>query len=251
MCKNLSGLWYSKIMSHSLLKDLPLKVVFGLLLLILVGFGVYTIETRDKKEADDTPLALTEKSREESFMIVAYGDSLTAGYGNSLEESYPALLQEYLQKQNKNVTILNMGVSGETTSGSLDRIDFILSQKPSLVLLGTGANDMLRSTSPQLVETNLRKILDRLKQEKVPVILLGMKSVASNGSVYQKEFDAIYPSLAKEYSLAFVPFFLEGVALQPELNNSDGIHPNKAGYEKIIKDTILPILLPILASKGI
>ena len=110
---------------------------------------------------------------------------------------------------------------------------------------------MLRSTPPQLVEENLRKILDRFKQENIQVVLLGMKSVASNGTQYQRRFDSLYSSLAQEYSLPFVPFFLEGVALVPELNTSDGVHPNKAGYEKIIKENILPVLLPVLSRIGV
>ncbi len=246
-------LCYSKTMPDSLINNLYFRVILGLLILSLIGVGIFAVTRDTPKNATRilTPAEQKSTSTKESFVIVAFGDSLTAGYGSTLEESYPVLLESYLQSQNKNVTILNMGVSGETTTGSLDRIDFILSQKPSLVLLGTGANDMLRSTSPQLVEANLRKILERFKKENVPVVLLGMKSVASNGAEYQKEFDTIYPALAKEYSLPFVPFFLEGVALRPELNNSDGVHPNRAGYEKIIKNNILPVLIPILTTKGI
>ncbi len=180
------------------------------------------------------------------LVVVAFGDSLTAGYGVLLKESYPSLLEESLQKSYPNLRVINMGVSGETTTAGLDRVNFVIAQKPDVVLLGLGANDMLRTSSPAIAKENLRKMLLQFKEAEIPVVLLGMKSVASNGQAYQKEFDAIYPLLAQEYSIPLVPFFLEGVALDASLNTADGIHPNLAGYKKIVEKNMLPILIPVL-----
>jgi acyl-CoA thioesterase-1 len=159
-------------------------------------------------------------------------------------------LEEVLNKEarDKNVSIkvVNMGVSGETSSGGLDRVDFVISQNPDLVLLGLGANDMLRATDPSLVKNNLEKIIKSFKGKNITVILLGMQSQVSNGINYKIDFDSIYPDLSKKYKLPLVPFFLEGVALVPNLNTSDGIHPNRSGYEKIIDENIMNVLLPYL-----
>lgn len=201
-----------------------------------------------KKDAPETALTQPVQTFNDSdaFTIVAFGDSLTAGYGVNLEDSYPSLLENILKEKSIRVKILNMGVSGETTSGGLDRVQFVIDQKPNLVLLGLGANDMLRSSPPSLARSNLEAIISSFQSQNIPVVLLGMRSVASNGSQYNTEFNNIYPDLAKKYNISLVPFFLDGVALRKDLNTSDGIHPNKAGYEKIVNENILPVLLPIL-----
>lgn len=215
--------------------------------LLLVGFIVYKKTTSTKSEEIVTTTPKTEmKETPTSTILVAFGDSLTAGYGVSLEESYPSILQKKLEDVGKAVTIINMGVSGETTTGALERLEFVAKQNPRIVLLGLGANDMLRSSSPDEAYANLEKMIVFFKERGILVILLGMKSFSSNGVLYGGKFDSIYPKLAKEYSLPLVPFFLDGVALEPSLNTGDGIHPNKDGYEKIVTQNILPILLPYL-----
>jgi acyl-CoA thioesterase-1 len=181
-----------------------------------------------------------------TYTIAAFGDSLTAGYGVALEESYPMQLEKQLRVTYPFIRVINMGVSGETSAGGKDRVSFIIRQKPNLVLLNLGANDMLRGLSPEETETNLRSIIQSLQKENIPILILGMQSVASNGIAYKKQFDAIYPRLAKDYSLPLVPFFLEGVALNQALNTGDGIHPNKEGYSLIISKNINPVLLPYL-----
>lgn len=220
-----------------------------IILAIVGGFYYFRIEepilpTITTKENNGVVVVSTRSTN--PITVIAFGDSLTAGYGGPLEDSYPSLLEKELTLINKNIKIINMGVSGETTTAGLDRVDFVISQKPSIVLLGLGANDMLRASSPKIAKENLKTIIERFQKEGITIVLLGMKSTASNGKQYRDEFDAIYPSLAKSYNLTLVPFFLEGVVLNPALNNNDGIHPNKAGYEKIVKENILPILLPIL-----
>jgi len=182
------------------------------------------------------------------FKIVAFGDSLTAGLNVDLKDSYPSILENILktnreyENYNLNFKVINMGVSGETTSGGLDRVLFVLEQKPDLILLSLGANDMLRSTDPTLVMSNMDSIIQKIVSNKIPVILLGMRSFASNGQEYRNDFDSIYPTLAKKYNLPIVPFFLNSVALKPSLNTGDGIHPNRLGYEEIVNNNILPVL---------
>ncbi len=197
-----------------------------------------------KETSNETPLAVpTEKKK---FTIIAFGDSLTAGYGVDLSESYPYILEKRLKDEKLSVEVINMGVSGETTQGGVDRVSFVLGQNPDVVLLGLGANDMLRSLPPSLVKTNLDSIINTLLEADKKVVLLGMKSSVTNGGAYRKEFDVIYEDLAGKYNIPLVSFFLSGVALHPSLNISDGIHPNKAGYEKIVDENIVPVLLPYL-----
>jgi acyl-CoA thioesterase-1 len=193
---------------------------------------------------------MDENSIKKEYKIVAFGDSLTAGYGVDLKDSYPSILEENLKKKaeakNTEIKIINMGVSGETTSGGVDRVEFVISQNPNLVLLGLGANDMLRSTAPSLTRDNLDKIIKSFKDKNIKVILLGMESQITNGIEYRKEFNSIYPDLSEKYDLPLVPFFLKGVVLVPSLNTADSIHPNRMGYEKIIKENVEPVLLPYL-----
>ncbi|MBP6888874.1 MAG: arylesterase [Candidatus Pacebacteria bacterium] len=222
------------------LKQFLLFVLGGILLTgIVVGVLLFL---KDSTTANTT----TAKKQEKTITIAAFGDSLTAGYGVDLTESYPYLLERKLQEEDISARVINMGVSGETTSGGLERVSFVLEQNPDIILLGLGANDMLRSLPPSLVKSNLETIIVGLLQGNKKIILLGMKSVTTNGQTYRQEFDAIYSDLAKKYNLTLVPFFLEGVILRPTLNTNDGIHPNKSGYEKIVSENILPVLLPHL-----
>lgn len=172
-------------------------------------------------------------------IIVAMGDSLTAGLGVPLDKSYPALLQNKLQEQGLNYRVINGGVSGETSSGARSRVDWILSMKPDLVILETGANDGLRGIEPGLIEKNIREIIKAFLDENITVVLTGMQMVANMGPEYLSAFNRMYPMLAAEFNLKFMPFFLEGVAMQPALNQADGIHPNEQGY-KIIAENLLP-----------
>jgi len=220
----------------------------GFILFSLTAVGYFFINTNQNEQKNTSDnIKLTEKTNtERPFILITFGDSLTAGYAVPLEESYPSLLEKELQKIYPTVNVINMGVSGETTSGGIERVSFVLAQKPSLVLLGIGANDMLRASSPALTKANLKIIIEEFKKQNIPLLLLGIQSVSSNGPLYNKEFNAIYSDLAKEYSLPLVPLFLDGIVLSPSFNTSDGIHPNKLGYEYIVKNNILPVLLPIL-----
>ncbi len=216
--------------------------ILGITSLVVLVFSGIIYFKRDTTPATSSTSTVEKKE----LTIVAFGDSLTAGYGVDLSESYPYILDERLAQEKISAKVINMGVSGETTQGGTERVSFVLEQEPDVVLLGLGANDMLRSLPPSLVRTNLDFIIKSLTDANKKVVLLGMKSSITNGSAYRQEFDVIYEDLAKKYDLALVPFFLEGVVLRSSLNTSDGIHPNKAGYEKIVDENILPILLPYL-----
>jgi len=232
--------------------DMKFKTTLGIIIVSIFFVSLYAfIYKNPNVENIQNTDQITDVNKKE-FKIVAFGDSLTAGLGVDLKDSYPSILENVLNNSleyknyNLRFKVINMGVSGETSSGGLDRVDFVIEQKPDLILLGLGANDMLRNTKTDLVLSNIDSAVQKIISNKTPIILLGMQSVASNGKEYKKDFDSIYPTLAKKYSLPTVPFFLNGVALQPSLNTPDGIHPNRLGYEEIVNKNILPILNLIL-----
>ncbi len=170
--------------------------------------------------------------------VILFGDSLMAGYGLPQEEHLSIVLQNKLVNNGYNIEIINGSVSGSTSAGGLNRVEWSLSEPNiDLMILGLGANDMLRGISPTETEKNLEKIIQISKQKNIDVILAGMIAPTTHGFNYKKKFDNIYPSLAKKYNLDLIPFLLEGVVLKPELNQDDGMHPNAKGT-LIISDTI-------------
>lgn len=177
--------------------------------------------------------------------IVAFGDSLTAGLGVGPNESYPAQLQRRLDALGYRYRVINAGVSGDTTAGGLRRVPWILNSKPDLVILELGANDGLRGLSVDQTRNNLRQIIQRVQQAGATVVLAGMKLPPNYGRDYIASFESIYPALAKEYRLPLIPFFLEGVGGSPVLNQADGIHPTKKGYELVVEH-VLKALTPLL-----
>lgn len=177
--------------------------------------------------------------------ILAFGDSLTAGYGLTEAEGFTAQLQAALREAGVEAQVINGGVSGDTTAGGLARIDWALADKPDLVVLELGSNDALRGLEPAEAEKNLDGMLARLAEAKVPVLLAGMLAPRNLGEDYGAAFDAIYPRLAEQHGVPLYPFFLDGVATDPALNQADGIHPNKAGVA-IIVERLLPHLLPLI-----
>jgi acyl-CoA thioesterase-1 len=170
--------------------------------------------------------------------VILFGDSLMAGYGLPQEKHLSIVLQNKLVNNGYNIKIINGSVSGSTSAGGLNRVEWSLSEPNiDLMILGLGANDMLRGISPTETEKNLEKIIQILKQKNIDVILAGMIAPTTHGFNYKKNFDNIYPSLAKKYDLDLIPFLLEGVVLKPELNQDDGMHPNERGT-LIIGDTL-------------
>ncbi len=171
--------------------------------------------------------------------IVAVGNSLTAGLGVAEEFAYPALLERKLAAGGFRYRVVNAGISGETSSGTLSRINWILTLKPDIVILETGANDGLRGIDPALIRKNILEILRVLKKANVAVVLAGMQMVQNLGHEYTEAFRRIYPEAAKQFAIPLVPFFLAGVAGKSALNQADGIHPTAEGY-KVVVETVYP-----------
>ena len=177
--------------------------------------------------------------------IIAFGDSLTAGLGVGRDDAYPAQLQRRLEGLGYHYRVINAGVSGDTTAGGLRRVPWVLKSKPELVILELGANDGLRGLSLEQTQHNLSRIIQEFRRADVTVILAGMKLPPNYGQDYTKGFEAIYQTLAAQYQLPLIPFFLEGVAASSSLNQADGIHPTKEGYQ-IVVDRVLDVLGPVL-----
>jgi acyl-CoA thioesterase I len=177
----------------------------------------------------------------EQVTILALGDSLFAGYGVEPNQSYPARLEAALRARGINARIVGAGVSGDTTAGGLQRLDFVLNgQKtpPALVIISLGGNDMLRGFPPEQTRRNLDQLLTRLGERKVPVVLMGMLAAPNWGSDHAKAFNSIYPDLAKKHGAALVPFFLEAVIGKPELIQPDRIHPTAGGIDAMVGATV-------------
>ena len=177
--------------------------------------------------------------------VLLFGDSVMAGYGLSSDQRLSAVLENDLKKSGHEIKVINGSVSGSTSSGGLNRVDWTLSEPDiDLIILGLGANDMLRGINPSETKKNLEKIILTAKDKNIEIVLAGMYAPTTHGVNYKNNFDNIYTSLSKKYDLTLIPFLLEGVALNPELNQSDGMHPNYEGtlvVSKTIKETILEI----------
>jgi acyl-CoA thioesterase-1 len=178
--------------------------------------------------------------------ILALGSSLTQGYGLPPGTEFTVQLQAALKKAGIDAVVTNAGVSTDTSAGGLARLDWSLADHPDAVMLELGSNDMLRGIEPAETEKNLRAILGKLQAHHVKVLLTGMHAQRNLGADYVRQFDSIYPRLAKDYNVLFYPFFLEGVALKPALNQADGMHPNPAGVQVIVA-RILPYVKKLVA----
>lgn len=185
--------------------------------------------------------------RNEKITILALGDSLTEGLGVDADKNYPAQLEARLKDMGyPNVTVINSGLSGETSTGMVNRLDWVAQTKPDITLLIIGANDAMRGIDVPIIEDNIRTAIKTLRENNSKVILGGMQIYDNLGSGYVADFAAIYPRVAKDMDVPLIPFFLKGVAANPQLNQSDAIHPTAEGYRIVVNDNILPALLPIL-----
>lgn len=182
--------------------------------------------------------------------IVAFGDSLTAGLGVSAEEAYPAVLERKIAEAGFSFRVINAGVSGETTAGGLRRVAWILKNRPDIVILELGANDGLRGLDLMQMEQNLAMIIEGLQAEGVRVVLAGMKVPPNYGKTYSQAFEETYVKLADRYRLPLIPFFLDGVASKPLLNQADGLHPTAKGY-RIVVERIWPIIKEVIQSEAV
>jgi len=179
-------------------------------------------------------------------VILALGDSLTAGYGLPPGKAFPAQLQEALADHGINAKVINGGVSGDTSAGGLARLDWLLGDRPDLVVVELGANDGLRGLDPAMTQDNLDRIITRIRETGAHVLLTGMVAPPNLGEAYGERFSSLYPALAEKHGTAFYPFFLDGVAMDPALNQADGIHPTAEGVAVIV-ERMLPVVIGGLA----
>lgn len=193
---------------------------------------------------------LTAPAPAETPRLVFLGDSLTAGYGLDAPEAFPSLIQERIQAKGWTWTVVNAGVSGDTTAGALRRLDRIFRRKVDVLFVCLGANDGLRGLPPEASERNLRAIVARAKREGAQVVLAGMRLPENYGPDYRTRFEAMYARIARQERVALLPFLLEGVALRPELNQNDGIHPNAEGTRRVA-GRVWSTLEPILARRKV
>lgn len=177
--------------------------------------------------------------------LLVLGDSLTAGYGLPSEESFTVKLQAALKAEGLNVTVVNAGVSGDTSAGGLARLDWLLADKPDFALVELGANDGLRGLDPKITYDNLDAVLTRLAKRQVPTLLAGMYAPPNLGREYGEQFNGVFPRLAEKHGVLFYPFFLDGVAAERELNQADGIHPNAKGVSVLV-ERIMPHVKKLL-----
>ena len=191
-------------------------------------------------------LPVAVRADDKPVQIVALGDSLTAGYGLPNGDAFPTKLQAALKAKGIDAAVANAGVSGDTASAGLERIDWSVPDGTGAVIVELGANDALRGLDPALTKKAIDAILTRLDQRHIPVLFAGMKAPPNMGADYASAFDAIYPALAVKHRVIFYPFFLDGVAADAKLNQGDGMHPTAAGVDVIIA-RILPSVVELVA----
>ncbi len=209
---------------------------------VLALWGCRGAEPGAAERAAATPAADPDRP-----VILCVGTSLTAGYGLDPEQAYPALLQRRVDAEGRGYSVVNAGVSGETSAGALRRVDWLMRRPVAVFVLETGANDGLRGQDPESTRDNIRAILERVRQQQPPprVLLAGMRTLTNYGPEYARRFRSIYPELARQNGVALLPFLLEGVAGNPTLNLPDGIHPNAEGQARIA-EVVWGALRPLL-----
>lgn len=215
----------------------------------LAGCSSEPASTNDVAEAA-APAAMPTAQPVTGKLVLAFGDSLYAGYGVPPQESFPAELQAALRKKDVEATVHNGGVSGDTTAAGRQRLAYTLDglpRKPDLIVLGLGGNDMLRGIDPEQTEANLRAMLDELKRRGIPVVLTGMVAAPNLGRAYGERFDAIYPALARDYDAPLYPFFLQDVVTDQRLMLPDRIHPNPQGIDRVV-ERVAPLVAKALGS---
>src|SRR5438067_1363709 len=177
--------------------------------------------------------------------ILAFGDSLTAGFGLPADATFPARLEARLKSEGINVRVVNAGVSGDTTAGGRARLDWSLAEKPDIVILELGANDALRGIDPATVRANLDAMIAKIQASGAKLLLTGMLASPNFGEEYQRDFNRIYPELAQAHGVPLYPFLLDGVAMDPQFNQPDGLHPNERGVAVMV-DNIAPYIARLI-----
>ena len=219
---------------QSIFKSNFLLLVISAILLAACSAGATT------PEIPATPP--TKPTIEDSLTILAFGDSLTEGFGVDAGENYPSQLERKLRGDGYAVRVTNGGISGETSTSALTRLDWMLNSKPDIVIIEMGGNDALRGVDLELTQENLDKIVGRFSESGAVVVVAGLQIIQNLGEEYTVEFAEIYPAVANKHDAILIPFLLEGVAADPELNQPDFIHPNAEGYTVMV-DHIYPFIL--------
>ncbi len=214
-----------------------------ILLLLLLAACDRRPETPPKETAKHEAIVATQAQTARA--IVFFGDSLTAGLGVDPSEAFPSILEARLKREERPWRVVNAGVSGDTTAGGVARLDWVYRTKADVLVLELGANDGLRGIPPAETEKNLRLILQRAVKERSTILLVGMQMPENYGSAHRSRFADLYPKLAKEFRVPLVPFLLEGVAMDPRLNQADGTHPNPEGHRRVA-ETVWRYLDPVL-----
>ena len=211
----------------------------------IVALASCSVENGVSIDVDSKPL-VPPKDTAVRPKIIAFGDSLTAGFGLEEIESYPYLLQQKLKTEGFDYEVVNAGVSGDTSLGGLERIDWTLeTDNATILILELGANDLLRGVPPEKMKGNLDRIIEKAKAKNVEVLLCGMIAPPTMGAEYQRAFSDAFPDLAEKHDVEYVPFLLDGVALNKELNQADGIHPNAQGT-RMMMENVYTELKPML-----
>jgi acyl-CoA thioesterase-1 len=223
---------------------------FPLYVILIAMLVVTACRATAPKDASPASPAAPAKPAKSLPKIVAFGDSLTAGFGLPQPASYPALLQKKLDADGFAYEVVNAGVSGDTSAGGVRRIDWALEGDVKIVILELGANDILRGQSIDAMKENLARIIERAKARGATVLLAGMEAPTNSGAEYRQAVHEAFPSLSREYNAPVIPFFLDGVAGIDSLNQNDGIHPNEEGT-KIVTETVYRSLRPLLEKQGL
>ena len=212
-------------------------------ILLLIGLILTILACSQESPVEKEVVATQSSVPAYAGRIVAVGDSLTAGLGVAEDQAYPAQLARRLESEGYNYQVINAGVSGETSSGALARVEWVISSlSPDIVILETGANDGLRGLDPGLLRTNLDRLVNTLTARNIQVIMAGMLMLPNLGPDYTRAFSEIYPQIAEKHGVLFIPFFLDGVAGKPHLNQPDKLHPTAEGYTRIV-ETVYPYVI--------
>ena len=222
-------------------------LIIGVIVLLLGGLGWWFFQSDNTYVPVEDAILLADLP-ENTLTVIAFGDSLTAGYGVSHAEAYPAQLETMLVQSGYHVSVINAGVSGETTRGNLERAHFIRLQNPDIVIIGIGGNDALRALPIEETRKNILATIDILQSGEAPprLLLLAMQAPLNAGFSYKKEFDSLYETIASERGLMLVPFITEDVFLDVANKLPDGIHYNKRGYQKVVDHYLFPRLVELL-----
>lgn len=235
------------------MRNLQLSWSF-ILFLFLISCGESSTQAEENAVEEETVTETTETETthaDETGIILFFGNSLTAGYGLDQDEGFPARVQDKLDSLNLDYQVVNAGLSGETTAGGRNRIDWVMNQDVDIFVLELGANDGLRGVPVEETRRNLQAIIDRVRETNpdTEIVLAGMQIPPNLGREYAENFRQIFPELAEENDVHLIPFLLEGVAGNPELNLGDGIHPTAEGYE-IVAENVWEVLGPVVRQEA-